>query len=143
VVAKVNIPFNIILYYAVSKVKVYMPEDDPPAMNGPHYVNVATHVDTCVTCYDAGYWAFNHMHKADAIRYEYNFARFIGSLPPGDPGINCFVEYIPKYLMFRVRALRPIPAGTVLCVGTAIPNRYHVRRNCVLENFSDSLCRRV
>jgi hypothetical protein len=129
VVAKVNIPFDTILCYAVGKVKEYMPEDDPPAMNGPHYVNV----DTCVNCYDAGYWAFNRMHKA----------RFIGSLPPGDPAINCFVEYIRKYFMFRVRALRLIPAGTVLSVGTAIPNRYHVRRNGVLENFSDSLSSRV
>jgi hypothetical protein len=83
------------------------------------------------------------MHKADATRYEYNFARFIGSLPPGDPGVNCFVEYIPKYLMFRVRALRPIPAGTVLRVGTAVPNRYHVRRNGVLENFNDSMFSRL
>ncbi len=45
--------------------------------------------------------------------------------------------------MFRVRALRPISAGTVLHVGTAIPNRYHVRRNGVLENFSDSLSSRA
>jgi hypothetical protein len=27
-------------------------------MNGPHYVNISTHVDTCVTCYDAGYLGF-------------------------------------------------------------------------------------
>jgi hypothetical protein len=143
VVAKVNIPFDTILCYAVGKVKIYMPEDDPPAMNGPHYVNISTHVDTCVTCYDAGYWAYNRMHKADATRYEYNFARFIGSLPPGDPGVNCFVEYIPRYLMFRVRALKPIPAGGVLYIGTAMPNRYHVRRNGVLENYNDSMSRRL
>ena len=81
------------------------------------------------------------MHTADATRYEYNFVRFIGSLPPGDLGVHCFVEYIPKYLMFRVCALRPIPAGVVLYVGTAIPNRYH--RNGVLENFSDSMSSRI
>jgi hypothetical protein len=144
VVAKINIPFDTILcYYAVGKAKMYAPEDDPPAINGPHYVNIATHVDTCVTCYDAGYWAFNLMHKADATRYEYNFARFIGSLPPGDPGVNCFVEYIPKYFMFRVRALRSIPFGTLLCVATVTPNKYHIRRNGVLEHFSDSLSIRV
>jgi hypothetical protein len=56
---------------------------------------------------------------------------------------NTSTKYIPKYFMFRVHALRSIPAGTVLCVGTVIPNRYHVRRNCVLENFSDSLSSRV
>jgi hypothetical protein len=45
--------------------------------------------------------------------------------------------------MFRVRALKPIPAGGVLYVGTAMPNRYHVRRNGVLENFSDSMSKRL
>ena len=83
------------------------------------------------------------MHKADATRYEYNFATFIGSLTPGDPGVNCFVEYIPKYLMFRVRALRLIPVGAVLYIGTSMPNRYHVRRNGVLENFRDSMSSRM
>ncbi len=45
--------------------------------------------------------------------------------------------------MFRVRALKPISAGGVLHVAAVIPNRYHVRRNGVLENFSDSLSSRV
>ena len=41
--------------------------------------------------------------------------------------------------MFRVRVLKLIPAGAVLYVGTAMPNRYHVRRNGVLESFRDSM----
>jgi hypothetical protein len=45
--------------------------------------------------------------------------------------------------MFRVRALRAIPAGTVLRVGTAVPIRYHVRRNGVLENYNGSMSRRL
>jgi hypothetical protein len=45
--------------------------------------------------------------------------------------------------MFRVRALRPIPAGAVLYVDTAVPNRYHVRRNGVLEIFSDSMSSKI
>ncbi len=57
----------------------------------------------------------------------------IGSLPSGDPGINCFVEDIPKYLMFPVRALKPIAAGGVLHVAAVIPSRYHVRRNRVAK----------
>jgi hypothetical protein len=45
--------------------------------------------------------------------------------------------------MFCVHALKPIPAGAVLYVGTAVRNRYHVRRNGVLGDYRDSMSSRI
>jgi hypothetical protein len=62
-----------------------------------------------------------------------NYARYIASVQPGDPAVNCFIEAIPLLWMFRVRALKPIYAGSKVLIGTAIPKRYCVAKCGVLD----------
>ncbi len=53
--------------------------------------------------------------------------------------MNCFIEAIPLQWMFRVRALKPIYAGSKVLIGTAIPKRYCVAKSGVLDFYEDSV----
>ncbi len=53
--------------------------------------------------------------------------------------MNCFIEAIPLLWMFRVRALKPIYAGSKVLIGTAIPKRYCVAKSGVLDFYEDSV----
>jgi hypothetical protein len=139
VVAKVNIAFDTILCYAVGKIRIYDIGEDEPASHAPHYVFGTLHIDTTDCPYDAGYWTFNRSHKDDPHRFELNYARYIASVQPGDPAINCFIEAVPLLWMFRIRALKPIYAGDKVLIGTAIPKRYCVTKGAVLDYYEDSL----
>ncbi len=106
VVAKINISFDTILFYVVGKVQIYPIAEDEPALHTPHYVYGTLHVDTTGCLYDsAGYWTFNRTHRDDPHRFELNFARYLASTQPGDPAVNCFIEFIPLLWMFQVLRL--------------------------------------
>ena len=139
VVAKVNIAFNTILCYVVGKVNIIPVAEDVPASDAPHYVYGTLHVDTTDCPYDAGYWMHNRTHKDDPHRFELNYARYIASVQPGDPAVNCFIEAIPLLWMFRVRALKPIYAGSKVLIGTAIPKRYCIAKSGLLDYYEDSV----
>jgi hypothetical protein len=81
----------------------------------------------------------NRKHKDDPHRFELNYARYIASVQPGDPAVNCFIEAIPLLWMFRVRALKPIYAGTKVLIGTAIPKRYCIAKSGLLDFYEDSV----
>ncbi len=129
--------------YVIDKVHIIPIAEDVPALHAPHYVFGTLHVDTTDCPYDSGYWTFNRTHKYDSHRFELNYARYIASTQSGDPAVNCFIEAISLLWMFRVRALKPIYAGSKVLIGTAIPKRYCVAKSGVLDYFEDSVFRNL
>jgi hypothetical protein len=133
VMAKAPIAFNAVICVVVGRLEKYGPLNTPPPNNAPVYCTASVNVNTWGLCYDAAYWYYNTRDMStDTTAFEINFAKYISPADPGTRQANCFVEYVERYYLFRIRASRNIDEGEKICIGSVATGRFYVKQDHIV-----------